>query len=175
MKIKDFSLHLTAGCESADAYVSMEHGAQYALVLGNNCSSRADVEVTIDGHKVGEWRLNGFTTVTIERPVHDTGKFTFYQFGTIESSKAGIVQNAELGLVKAVFKPECQMLRSGRSGLGPGGTGLSGDSEQQFYGVAALDTNPAEFITIHLRLGVIAHGSGIRPVYSLSNEVPPPL
>ena len=55
-----------------------------------------------------------------------------------------------------------------------GGTGLSGQSNQQFYKVNALDYDYSQQTVIHLRL-VARNGNDPRPLTSFSSPVPPPV
>ena len=90
MKLDGFSVTVSPGLETSDGYVRMAHGTVYELVLGNANSCPCDAEVWIDGGHVGTWRLPTRDNVRIERPVHNTGRFTFYAIGTAEARKAQI-------------------------------------------------------------------------------------
>ena len=57
------------------------------------------------------------------------------------------------------------------SSYSAGGTGLSGQSNQSFYSVGALDYDPEQFTTINLRL--VASADGPRPLTQVANPVPP--
>lgn len=106
MKLNRFSVTIAEGKETSDGYVQMKHGTQYTILLQNESNRRCDAEVYIDDQQVGIWRVNPFITVRIERPVHDHGRFTFYQVGTSEAIQAGISRNNSNGLIRVLFKPE---------------------------------------------------------------------
>lgn len=110
MRIDNFEMKICGGIadESSDGYVKMQHGQTYKVVLVNTGNRDSDVELNIDGKNTGSFRLNKWSSVTIERPVNDNGKFTFYKDGTVESRHAGIdgVAKRNRGLVQAIFKPE---------------------------------------------------------------------
>jgi len=193
MKLNRFSVIIAEGKETSDGYVQMKHGTQYTILLQNESNRRCDAEVYIDDQQVGIWRVNPFITVRIERPVHDHGRFTFYQVGTSEAIQSGISRNNSNGLIRVLFKPEREKIsvnvnaqsqqsvapqsqqplvpQQSRAGMMAGGTGLSGHSGQGFTTVADLDYSPQEFVTINLRLVSVADEP--RPLFA-STPVPPP-
>ena len=83
------------------------------------------------------------------------------------------------GLVQVIFKPERQeplakkTVRIDMPAVWrPGGTGLSGRSEQRFVSVAPIRyEDPAKFVTINLRL--VAAADEPRPLFARSTPVPP--
>jgi len=180
MLLEGFSLVIPEGNETPEGYVEMVHDTQYTIQLTNNATCRmADVAIHIDGKHVGTWRLNPDSVIKIERPVNDTGKFTFYKYGTSESEKAGLKNNEMLGLITAIFKPEYFPAIT----LGDlwdddsnctGGTGLSGESRQKFNTVKALKYDSEGQVTINLRL-VVTKDTGVRSLRPVSNPIPPPL
>ena len=194
MKLGMFEMRIVGGNEAADGYVGLMHGQQYPVELCNHGPRACDVELTIDGVAAGVFRLNGNTYCRIEHPVHDLGHFTFFELATPDAHSAGLKSNDEMGLVKAVFMPEWVqpagvLFSSPTSGfdvtvhdlavpnLAPGGTGLTGESQQNYGSARAIRrAGESEFVTIHLRLGGKSH-TDIRPLTgtSLSNPVPPPL
>ena len=163
----------------------MVHGTVYTLLLGNDTDEDCDVEVSIDGPSVGSWRLKSRSTIRLERPVHDSGCFTFYELGTVSSSQAGLIRGADLGLVSVTFKPPIQEMGAIRSrslsshlpedsqDYKAGGTGLSGRSQQNFGRVTPLDYDESRFVTINLRL--VAMAQDPRPLFSRFNRIPPPV
>jgi hypothetical protein len=175
MKLNEFSVTIAEGKETADGYIDMKHGTQYTILLQNTSNRRCDAEVYLDNRQVGIWRIDCHSTVRIERPVHDNGRFTFYQVGTSAAIKAGITENSSTGLIRVLFKPEripFRMEVAPTAARAAGGTGLSGYSEQQFTTVAALDYAPEDFTTINLRLVSITDEP--RPVFVIrSTPVPP--
>ena len=107
MYLNDFSVRIPEGLEIPGGYVEVQHCQRYRLVLGNRHSVRCDARVEIDGKHVGTWRIEPNGSITLERPVHDTGHFTFYQVGTKEAMQAALDSNdPNLGLVKVTFTPE---------------------------------------------------------------------
>jgi hypothetical protein len=149
-------------------------------LLTNLAHTRCDAEVRIDGREVGAWRVPAQETVVVERPVHDTGRFTFYEVGSREAGKAGISESDQLGLLTVVFKPERieWVLRAPPQPLAPsggfaGGTGLSGQSTQEFSEADAIKYDLSQAVTIHLRL--VGDPDEPRPMFQRETTVPPPV
>ncbi len=180
MRVHDYDVVVPEGNENATGYVVLEHNTRYTIKLMNLSYSKVDAEVFIDGNRIGEWRLNGWANCVIERPVHDTGRFTFYRLDSSEAKKIGLKSSSELGLIKVIFKPEkTSVWDDGIYSAAPlemseGGTGLSGHSEQKFNTVQPLDSNPENYVTIYLRLAAPEEPDA-RPLFPFSNPIPPPL
>lgn len=174
MNSHHYSVTIFEGREFVEGYVFLEHGTRYTLELSNTDTWRCDAEVSIDGQKIGTWRINEKGSVRLERPVHDTGRFTFYQHGTKEAARAGIVNNDAAGIISVVFKPErrvCYVNIAPPRPFYSGGTGLSGHSEQRFSTVEALSyEDPKEFVTIKLCL--MADTNEPRPLFARSASEP---
>jgi hypothetical protein len=180
MRVYDYEVVVPEGDENATGYVVLEHNTRYTIKLMNLSYSKVDAEVFIDGNRIGEWRVNSFVRCIIERPVHDTGRFTFYRLDSIEAKNIGLKSSSELGLIKVIFKPEHKQPDNTNECACPlfdmseGGTGLSGHSEQKFNTVQPLDSNPENYVTIYLRLAA-PEESDARPLFPFSNPIPPPL
>lgn len=177
MRLENFAVVIPEGREQASGYVEMDHGVKYTIKLSNSGQLRCDAEVQIDGKMVGVWRVPSEKTIIIERPVHDTGRFTFYLYDTLEARKAGLVKGDKLGLVSVLFKPEKKYEVKDidiRFALAePGGTGLSGKSRQQFREVQPLDYDESAFVCIHVRL--VGNIDEPRPLTPASTPIPPPI
>jgi len=107
MYLNDFSVRVLEGKEEAGGYVTISHGQQYRLSLRNAKGwTRCDAEVEIDGKSVGTWRINAHSTLVLERPANDDGRFTFYKLGSCEAQQVGLSNTESLGLIKVTFKPE---------------------------------------------------------------------
>lgn len=64
------------------------------------------MDISIDGYDVGGWSIDGRQELSIERPVNEAKKFTFYRVKTAPK-EAGIESGrSENGVVKCVFTPE---------------------------------------------------------------------
>jgi hypothetical protein len=193
MKLGDYAVQIQGGLERGSGYVEMAHNTKYKLLLSNDSSLNCDAAVEIDGKEVGIWRVYSGKNICIERPVHDTGQFTFYKLDSSEAGKIGLVRNDKLGLISVLFKPEkppapvveddCHYFDDFESfdfddfavddSCSAGGTGLSGKSEQKFIDVQRLDYNEAAFVQIHLRL--VCKDDEPRPLTPLSTSIPPSL
>lgn len=108
MQFDVYTVLIEGGREQANGYVQMTHGQQYSIMLRNGGSLRVDADIEIDGKSVGEFRINEHNMVTIQRPVSDTGRFTFYQLGTVESQQAAVqaADPQKQGLITIRFRPE---------------------------------------------------------------------
>ena len=199
MKLGNYTVQIQGGLERDNGYVEMTHNTKYTILLSNDSELNSDAVVEIDGKQVGIWRVSSGKSIQIERPVHDTGHFTFYKLDSSESRKIGLVRNDKLGLISVLFKPEKPIIPvdfdlmfddenvdfdgdveefdlsmfDEPDSYSAGGTGLSGKSEQKFIDVKALDYNEAAFVQIHLRL--ICKEEQPRPLTPISTQIPPPL
>lgn len=182
MQLGNFKLEIPQGNENNSGYVVLAHNTKYTIKMSNLGERRCDAWVEIDGKPVGGWRLDSEDSMVLERPVHDTGCFTFYQFGTSEAKKAGLVQSDELGLISVLFKPE-KPYEDNRimffySPYRAGGTGLSGKSEQEFSEVNPLRHYDEEGI-VRINLRLVCASEEPRPLTPApkisSTPIPPPL
>jgi hypothetical protein len=174
MQLGNFAVKVTPGREGSSGYVSMSHNSTYTIQLSNFGKLNCDAEIKVDGKQVGTWRIPPKQSITLERPVHDTGRFTFYQFGTPEAEKVGLIRCPDLGLISVLFKPEkLNRFPDVLYQRSPGGTGLSGESEQRFTEVSQLNYDKMAFVSIHLRL--VCDNEEPRPLTPISTPVPPPL
>ena len=108
MRVANFSLLIPEGRERDSGHVEIAHGKVYTLRLMNHWQERAcDAEVVIDGKPVGTFRVDAGRSVTLERPAHDDGRFTFYEAtsGEAQAAGAGKVSVGERGLVQVRFRP----------------------------------------------------------------------
>lgn len=110
MYLNQFSVRVPEGRETTSGYVEIEHGKQYTLVLRNDRSRRCNAEVSIDGKRIGTFRIQAHGNIRLERKPDDEGRFTFYRPGSTAAERAdlGSVSASDLGLVKVVFTPESQ-------------------------------------------------------------------
>lgn len=149
-----FSLAVPPGRHQTSGEVWLAHGAQYSVRLGNHDDRDCDAMIWIDGQRVGIWRVPALSTIDLERPAHDTGRFTFYRLGTPEGEAAALVDGPQLGLVVVTFMPEVRMPPADiRFSGARGGTGLSGESAQRFRSVAPLRHDLDGVVTVVARLG----------------------
>lgn len=103
----DFSVRIPEGKEVANGYVKLPHNTQFRISMRNNRNVRCDACVEVNGEHVGTWRIGRNASITVERPVNDESKFTFFKLGTREGRQAGLsAGNPDLGLVKVEFRPE---------------------------------------------------------------------
>lgn len=197
MLVNQYSAIIPEGKEDADGYVLLEHGQTYSLTMRNNHSTRCNVRVEVDGKHQGTWRIPAKDAISIERPGHDDGKFTFYRLGSREGNLVGLSKEDSLGLVQVTFTPEkkrpsildepglpkCYLESRSSSkersvtkggGFSAGGTGLSGLSSQSFGNAQKMELDESKSTTISLRL-VASKIDEPRPLTNCSNPVPPPV
>jgi hypothetical protein len=109
MRVGNFSLWIPQGTERDSGHVEMRHNTVYSLRIGNNNhSQRCDATVTVDGKEIGCFRIDAGRTITLERPSHDPGCFTFFETDSQQAQSAGVgsIANVDRGLVQVVFRPE---------------------------------------------------------------------
>jgi hypothetical protein len=92
-------------------YFALHNGSEYKLKLGNDHKVRVDAHVSVDEEKVGVWRINPYSTVTVERPANIARKFTLLRERSRMAINAGIESGyKENGLIKVIFRPEKEYL-----------------------------------------------------------------
>lgn len=108
MRVGNYSLMISEGVERSSGHVEIAHGTKFTLRLNNNQSRRCTACVTLDGKTIGEFRLDGWQQMSLERAPHDPGCFTFYKADTGEAAAGGVANVARMsrGLVEVVFTPE---------------------------------------------------------------------
>lgn len=180
MKTNEFDVVIPEGRELGDGYIQMPHNTRYSLLLKNHRRVCCDADVVIDGTHIGTWRIDASGEIRIERPVHDTGHFTYFEVGSNEARSAGISKNPDNGLISVTFKPEqiqapacLKSSEDSRRDLSSGATGLTGESQQRFTTAAPISHDRDRIFTIHLRL--VSKKSDIRPLAPRSTPVPPPV
>jgi hypothetical protein len=88
-------------------YLALNNGEEFSLELTNNRDVPVDVDVEIDGTDVGSWRIDPYSTITLERPADTARKFTFLSELSSEALDAGAIPgNINNGLVRVTFKPK---------------------------------------------------------------------
>ncbi len=199
MRINEFEVNIHPGTETTDGYIEMYHNTQYTLALTNHKRVRCDAQVEIDGKPVGAWRIPAGQTIRLERPVHDTGRFTFYKMGTPEAAQAQLQYHNKLGLVQVTFTPEkrrpvyrpamdameAESLCESAGGSGSfkskcarsaGGSGLSGRSSQRFGVADQIEYDYSQQTVISLRLVCREpYVDDIRPLNPAPHANPVPL
>lgn len=114
MRVDNFSVIIPEGRErGSEGHVAMVHDTHYTIKLVNHGHRRCDALVKVDGKDMGGFRLDAGCSLTLERPSHDTGRFTFYKNKTVECATAtgGKVTKDDMGLIQVLFKPEKKTLQ----------------------------------------------------------------
>jgi hypothetical protein len=174
-----YELCIPQGLPRDTGHVLMSHRQQYTVILRNRSQLLCDAQVAIDGKVVGCWRIPRNGHIELERPVNDTGRFTFYMLGSKEARQSGLTAADAVGLVTVTFMPE----RPPRPiqthdpnvqfSTQRGGTGLSGESGQKFKTVESLDYDHEKFVTIDVRL--YCDDGAPRPLKPANRAIPRPL
>lgn len=198
--LNNFGFGIVGGKE-IDGYVLMIHGTKYKLKLWNfDLQLRCDAAIKIDGKELGIWRIEKNQSIELERPENDRGCFTFYKAGTVEAVQSGLEVGDELGLIEVTFCPEkapvpkpfvpqqpsamdfwekdedLESLRRQIDSPSPGGTGLSGYSQDEYVSAGEIDHDYSKTTTIYVRL--IAKADEPRPLLGktfFSTVIPDPI
>ncbi len=221
MYLNKFSVRIPEGQENTSGYVEMVDGTQYTIVLRNDRDVHCDANVEVDGKHIGTFRIWAHSNIKLERPLSDSGKFTFFRTGSYGFLKSDLarVPTDLLGLVKVTFTPEkrpqyyiskqyylpnieydkyyspsvgdpitwiynsdtitytntsaCSCSTTAGLSASPGGTGLSGHSDQGFYKVDDLHYDFSQQTTIYIRL-ICSDKEDPRPLRPVMNSTPIP-
>lgn len=178
LRLGDYAVCIPQGFYIDTGHVRLEHNIHYSIIMENFGNTSCDAEVSIDGVSVGTWRVSNNSKIEIERPVYDTGRFTFYALESEQSRKIGLSADDKLGLVTVTFMPEKvhpydgnDLKFSRRVDTDErGGTGLAGESKQRFGAASRIERDIDNFVTIHLRL--VCGNNGPRPLRRQSTSIP---
>lgn len=156
MRKGDYGLKVLSCDELDNGIVLVKHMQQYKLRLTNfNPKLNCDASVEIDGKFVGRFRIKPYSSITIERPTNDTGKFTFYRHGTREANLAGLIEDAAEGNITVTFYKESReepiFLYKITDDIS-GGTGLSGVSSDRYEDAEKINIRPHSEVVIRTRL-----------------------
>lgn len=156
MRKGDYGLKVLTCDELDNGLVLVKHLQQYKLRLSNfNPKLNCDASVEIDGKFVGRFRIKPYSSITIERPSNDTGKFTFYRHGTREAKMAGLVGEPIEGNITVTFYQEFReapmRLYRVKDDVS-GGTGLSGVSDDRYEEAEKIPIRPDSEVVIKTRL-----------------------
>ncbi len=88
-------------------YFPMNHRESYRIILKNNSPRRVNADVYVDGENVGKWRINGWNTISLERPANINRKFTFVKENSREAIMGDVTSDSTSnGLIEVKFVPE---------------------------------------------------------------------
>lgn len=170
-----YSLSIIGGQTQPDGYTAMSHGQNYKVKLVNHHPERCQATLKIDGGHMGNFLLNPYDNVIIERPVQSRRQFQFVLVNTREATLGG-VQSGDYfnGLVEVSFIPEkkghcpcrhylpdenllidlddTKETSMGLCGYQEGGTVLKDPSNQDFENVSPLDLDFTRETHLSLRL-----------------------
>lgn len=190
----------TANSVDRLGYIKMNHMEVYEIKLKSNFYGNSDALVEIDGNLVGVFRVRGNSEIILERSKNNPGRFTFIKKGTREFYDANLhkINSYNLGLIKVRFYPQklntsvvpiigvpssSSTRKPASLDLNPGGTGVTGNSNQLFVDVPRIQRDYNRLVTINLRLVEeqnTFNTTEVRPLNSIysvpqTNQVPPPV
>lgn len=89
-------------------YYRLRHGDEYKVRMINNTRDYVNALLKIDSDTMGKWRVSPYSSVTVERPVHNSRKFVFVREASDEAREGGVRQGSQSdsnGLVEVTFIP----------------------------------------------------------------------
>jgi len=89
-------------------YYRLKHNDEYQVRMYNNTSEYVNALLKIDSDTMGKWRIAPYSSVMIERPSHNSRKFTFVEEASDEAREGGVRQGSKSGsngLVEVTFIP----------------------------------------------------------------------
>lgn len=102
-----YNLSVIGGHNQSDGYITMAHGQNYKVKLVNHHPERCQATLKIDGAHMGNFLLNPYDSVILERPVQSQKQFKFVLANTREATLGGIQSGDYFnGLVEVSFIPE---------------------------------------------------------------------
>jgi hypothetical protein len=144
------------------SYIPLHHREEYKLLLSNNRPSKCDATVYIDNNKCGTWRINGLSSITIERPAHEARKFVFLSEKSHSASMIGASEgNSHNGLIKVVFTPEKQEFYPLSATLGERNVNMYNSFKPDKFSIQGITENSAEYYD--------SYDSGVTGLGSRSN------
>lgn len=175
MRYSKYSVSIDPGNEQ-EGYVYMKHNTTYKILLKNEDRDDASASVYIDGKHIDDFFIKSYSKYEIETKPFSGKQFTFFKADSKEgkASKLDKVSEDNMGLISVTFTPgrkKVELMRKhlnatavtddlSRGGqsvnsvgkLSKGGTGLTGQSNQQFHEVQFEPLSNKPPVTIKLRL-----------------------
>lgn len=163
MSINKGKFSLSLMCEDKiiefhDGCFLIPHNTEYKIILHNSNSTKANAKIFIDGKEIGFFRINENETLILERPLHISRKFTFYDLDSEEAKDSNLkdINPKFLGTIKVELENELIMPITQselfESTLDNGGTGLSRISSQRFQKAAFMRVDSESFLTLEAEM-----------------------
>lgn len=178
-------------------YIKMQHMEVYEIKLKSDFYGYSDAVIEINGSPIGTYRIGGNSEIILERSRNNSGRFTFVSKRTQEfyDANLNLTDPYNLGLIKVKFYPQklsvsipsvgipTYPLTKNKTSFNPGGTAITGQSDQKFKDVAPIERDYNRLVTINIRLiedERPRYGNEVKPLNSLyytpqSNDIPAPL
>jgi hypothetical protein len=108
-----FSMTINSSCvpssfnRKGHNFVFLQNKSKYSVILTNRNITQCDVELFIDQEKMGKWRINPSSSITIERPSGINRQFMFVEENCADACDGHVTSGTHRnGLVSAIFFPE---------------------------------------------------------------------
>lgn len=182
---------------NGSVYYAVPHNSEYLVKMHNEGDLRVDATLKIDGIDMGTWRIEPYSSITIERPSNNNRKFTFVREGSWQGNMGGVAEgNFDNGLVEVTFIPEYRhsghrlplseldrgffsdslpitnniTQRANCKSYSTGGTVLGDDSFQRFTDASYLTKDYSKKVTKRVRLVVEENRKPYAPLGSHGHE-----
>jgi hypothetical protein len=176
-------------------YYAVPHNSEYKVKMHNGGDLRVDATLKIDGIDMGTWRIEPYSTITIERPADNNRKFTFVREGSWQGNMGGVEKGKfDNGLIEVTFVPEHRSsgqhllqraiysdsipmsnnisqkynFSTTNDSYSTGGTVLGDDSSQRFSNASYLSKDYSKKVTKRVRLVVEENRKPYVPLGSVS-------
>ena len=108
-----FSMNIKSSCapspfnRNGHNFISLQNKSKYSVILTNKNRTQCDVELFIDQERMGKWRINPSSSITIERPSGINRQFMFVEENSADAWDGHVTPGAHInGLISAKFYPE---------------------------------------------------------------------
>jgi len=125
----------------------LAHRSAYKIkIINSDSKRRANATIHVDGKKIGAFRIEKNSSITIERPVSTDKKLTFYAVDSIEGLKSKLDASSDtIGTINVKIDVESLDVdiihETHRKLCSKGGTGLGDASSQRFTDADDIKTD----------------------------------
>lgn len=127
---------------------TLKHCQEYCIGFVNHDSKRIDIDIEIDGRRIGVFRVRPNENVIIEHPARLQNKFVFYDANSKEAIHANLTGSVHKGLIGSIvitITPEKISTNSGFDFVKScniqcdgGCTGLGAESRQKYSNAESI-------------------------------------
>lgn len=93
-------------------YYRLKHKDEYAIKMTNNTCEHVNALLKIDSDTMGKWRISPYSSVEVDRPVHNSRRFVFVEESSDEAREGSVrqgINSGANGLVEVTFIPMIDM------------------------------------------------------------------